>query len=53
VHEQEGLGEYRKLLTSVTGHSIMLEEYARAQIAAEETHLAEIGKMLRKPGSIA
>jgi bacterioferritin len=53
VHEQEGLGEYRKLLTSVAGRSIMLEEYARAQIAAEETHLAEIGKMLRKPGSIA
>jgi bacterioferritin len=53
VHEQEGLGEYRKLLTSVAGRSIMLEEFARAQIAAEETHLAEIGKMLRKPGSIA
>ena len=31
----------------------MLEEYARAQIAAEEAHVAEIGKMLRKPGSIA
>jgi bacterioferritin len=53
AHEEEGLAEYRKLLEAVTGRNIMLEEYARAQIAAEETHLAEIGKMLRKPGSIA
>ena len=30
----------------------MLEEYARAQIAAETNHVADIGKMLRKPGSI-
>lgn len=52
-HEQEGLAEYRKLLTLSVGRSIMLEEYARAQIAAEEAHLAEIGKMLRRPGSIA
>jgi bacterioferritin len=37
----------------VSGRSILLEEYARAQIAAEEAHAAEIGKMLRKPGSIA
>lgn len=53
VHEEEGLAEYRKLLEQVTGRSIMLEEYARLQIAAEEAHLADIGKMLRKPGSIA
>ena len=52
AHEQEGLGEYRKLLAIVAGRNIMLEEYARAQIAAEEAHAAEIGKMLRKPGSI-
>jgi bacterioferritin len=51
-HEREGLAEYRKLLALTTGRSIMLEEYARAQIAAEEAHLAEIGKMLRRPGSI-
>src|SRR6516165_1568468 len=51
-HEQEGLEEYRKLLALVAGRNIMLEEYARAQIAAEEAHAAEIGKMLRKPGSI-
>ena len=53
VHEEEGLAEYRKLLEQVAGRSIMLEEYARTQIAAEEAHLADIGKMLRKPGSIA
>jgi bacterioferritin len=51
-HEQEGLGEYRNLLELVAGRNIMLEEYARAQIAAEEAHTAEIRKMLRKPGSI-
>src|ERR1700758_4016951 len=53
AHEQEGLDEYRKLLALVAGRSILLEEYARAQIAAEEAHAAEIGKMLRKPGSIS
>ena len=52
VHEEEGLAEYRKLLVLVAGKSIMLEEYARAQIAAEEEHLAEIRKMMRRPGSI-
>jgi bacterioferritin len=52
VHEEEGLDEYRKLLDLVRDHSIMLEEYARAQIAAEENHLAEIRKMRRSPGSI-
>jgi bacterioferritin len=51
-HEQQGLEEYRKLLTMVAGRSIMLEEYARDQIAAEEEHLAEIRKMMRRPGSI-
>jgi bacterioferritin len=51
-HEQEGLDEYRKLLEMVRDRSIMLEEYARGQIAAEEQHLAEIRKMKRQPGSI-
>jgi len=53
AHEEEGLTEYRKLLEQVSGRSIMLEEYARTQIATEEAHLADIGKMIRKPGSIA
>ncbi len=52
AHEEHGLEEYRKLLAMVAGKSIMLEEYAREQIAAEEMHLAEIRKMMRKPGSI-
>jgi bacterioferritin len=52
-HEQEGLAEYHKLLRAVAGRNIMLEEYARTQIAAEEAHAADIAKMLRRPGSIA
>jgi len=52
VHEEEGLAEYRRLLEMVAGRNIMLEEYARVQIATEEAHAADIGKMLRKPGSI-
>lgn len=51
-HEEIGLAEYRKLLRLAEGKSIMLEEYARDQISAEEQHLAEIRKMMRKPGSI-
>jgi bacterioferritin len=51
-HEEQGLAQYRQLLDLVKDKSIMLEEYARAQIAAEEAHLAEIRKMLRRPGSI-
>ena len=51
-HEKEGLKAYYGLLELVTGHSILLEEYARDQIAAEEMHLADIRKMMRKPGSI-
>ena len=47
-HERVGLAEYRKLLELCAGRSIMLEEYARDQIAAEEQHIAEIGKMMRR-----
>src|SRR5690349_445330 len=52
AHEKVGLEEYHKLLGLVTGQSILLEEYARDQISAEEMHLADIRKMMRKPGSI-
>ena len=48
AHEELGLAEYRKLLALVADDSIMLEEYARAQIAAEEQHLAEIRKMMKR-----
>ena len=47
-HEKEGLDQYRKLLELAQGKRIMLEEYARAQIAAEEQHLADISKMMRR-----
>src|ERR1700758_4312334 len=50
THEEEGLAEYPRLLEVVAGRNIMLEEYARTQIATEEAHVADIGKMLRKPG---
>ena len=51
-HEREGLNAYYALLELTTGKSVLLEEYARDQIAAEEMHLADIRKMMRKPGSI-
>ena len=51
-HEKEGLDEYHVLLGLVAGQSVLLEEYARDQIAAEEMHLADIRKMMRKPGSL-
>ena len=51
-HEKVGLDEYHNLLGLVTGQSVLLEEYARDQISAEEMHLADIRKMMRKPGSI-
>jgi bacterioferritin len=51
-HEKEGLDAYYALLKLAEGKSVLLEEYARDQIAAEEMHLADIRKMMRKPGSI-
>ena len=53
VHEEEGVAQYHKLLELVAGRNIMLEEFARTQIAAEDMHLADLGKLRRKPGSIA
>ena len=47
-HEREGLAEYHNLLEAVAGRNVMLEEYARLQIAAEELHLSEIDKMMRR-----
>jgi len=51
-HERESLELYKKLLEAVAGDSVMLEEYARAKIFEEESHLAEVDKMLRRPGDI-
>lgn len=41
-YEQRRVEEYRKLLELVAGHSEGLEAFARAQIAAEERHAAEL-----------
>lgn len=51
-HEQASLQVYKELLSVVEGKSILLEEYARRMIAAEELHQGEVDKMLRKPGDI-
>ena len=51
-HEGLALQAYRDLLATVQGESVMLEEYAREMIYAEELHQGEVNKMLRKPGEI-
>ena len=53
--EAEGaaLGLYRELLTLVEGRSVALEEFTRQMIQAEEMHLSEVDKMLRKPGDVS
>ena len=51
-HERDALKLYYKLLEQVKDKSIQIEEYARAMITAEEQHLGEVDKMLRKPGDI-
>lgn len=49
-NEREGLALYRELLELVAGRSVFLEEYARQMIYAEEGHVGEVDKMLRRPG---
>ncbi|MEE9126519.1 MAG: ferritin-like domain-containing protein [Planctomycetota bacterium] len=49
-HERAGLALYHELLGHVEGRSILVEEFAREMIRAEETHLGEVDKMLRRPG---
>ncbi|MDH3400493.1 MAG: ferritin-like domain-containing protein [Chromatiales bacterium] len=52
-HEQTALDAYYKLLKLVEGGvSVLLEEYAREMIVAEELHLDEVNKMLRRPGDV-
>jgi bacterioferritin len=41
-YEQGRVAQYRRLLELVAGRSESLEAFARAQIAAEERHLAEL-----------
>ena len=51
--EGEALQMYKSLLALTEGKSVMLEEYARKMISAEELHAGEVDKMLRQPGDIA
>lgn len=51
-HEGIALQAYRDLLAEAEGKSVMLEEYAREMIYAEELHQGEVNKMLRKPGDV-
>jgi len=51
-HEREAIALYQQLLTRVEGRNVMLEEYARKQIAAESQHVGEVDKMLRQPGDV-
>ncbi len=51
--ESQTLALYKELLDLVQGRSVMLEEYTRQMIAAEEMHADEVDKMLRKPGETA
>jgi bacterioferritin len=51
--EAQALDLYRQLLKCVEGGSVMLEEYARQMIYAEELHASEVDKMLRRPGELA
>lgn len=52
-HESAALQLYRQLFKEVEGQSVMLEEYAREMIYAEELHQSEVDKMLRRPGDVA
>lgn len=51
-NERAGLALYEKLLDLVVGRDTMLEEYARRLITEESIHLAEVDKMLRRPGEV-
>jgi len=52
-HEQAALACYYDLLKISEGKAVLLEEYARDMIVAEELHLDEVNKMLRRPGELA
>jgi bacterioferritin len=52
-HEQTALDAYYDLLKlAERGKMVLLEEYAREMIVAEELHLDEVNKMLRLPGEV-
>src|SRR5207237_1691297 len=47
--EAKALALYRELLKCAEGRSVILEEYARQMVYAEELHASEVDKMLRTP----
>ncbi len=49
VHEKAQVERYKKLLGLVEGNSVVLEEFARDMISAEEMHVFEVEKMLKEP----
>jgi bacterioferritin len=51
--EGKALSLYKELLDTMEDRSVMLEEYARQMVHAEELHAGEVDKMLRRPGEIA
>jgi bacterioferritin len=51
-NERRAIDLYKQLLKEVEGDAVWIEEYARAQVAAEEMHAHEVDKMLRKPGEV-
>ena len=51
--EARALALYKELLLVVEGKSVMLEEYARQMVQAEELHAGDVDKMLRQPGEVA
>lgn len=51
--ELQSLKIYKDLMTLVEGKNVMLEEYARKMIYAEEMHASEVNKMLRNPGDVS
>ena len=51
-HERAGIAAYLQLLELVQDKSVWLEEYARKMVHDEELHIAEIEKMMRRPGHL-
>lgn len=51
-HEKLAIDAYYDLLQASEGKSVLVEEYARDMIVAEELHLDEVNKMLRRPGEL-
>ena len=51
AHENSAKRAYYELLDVAHDRSVLLEDYARELISAEELHFGEVDKMLRTPGS--